>query len=106
MQFANIDQYVKGWIIGDFEPSFFKNPFFEVGFHRHKAGEPTIEHTHKVTTELNFIVRGELIASGHHLKSGDMWTYEPKEYSTVEFLTDVELLVVRWPSIPSDKYIK
>ena len=47
---------------------------------------------------------GELIASGQHLKSGDMWIYESNEVSDVEFLSDVELIVVRWPSIPSDKY--
>ena len=50
------------------------------------------------------IVKGELIVSKKHLKEGDMWIYEPNEISDVEFLTDVELIIVRWPSIPSDKY--
>jgi len=45
-----------------------------------------------------------LIASGKHLKAGDMWIYEPNEVSDVEFLSDVDLIIVRWPSIPSDKY--
>jgi hypothetical protein len=49
-------------------------------------------------------VSGELIASGKHLKAGDMWIYEPNEVSNVEFLSDVDLIIVRWPSIPSDKY--
>ena len=33
-----------------------------------------------------------------------MWIYESNEVSDVEFLSDVDLIVVRWPSIPSDKY--
>ncbi len=105
MRTANIKDFTKGWILGDFSPSFFRNPFFELGHHCHKAGEPTTPHVHKVTTELNYIVRGELIASGKTLKAGDMWTYEANEVSDVTFLTDVELIVIRWPSIPSDKYI-
>ena len=44
------------------------------------------------------------MVSGKHLKAGDMWIYEPNEVSDVEFLEDSELIVVRWPSIPSDKY--
>jgi hypothetical protein len=104
MNVSNINDYVKGWFVGDFNPSLFKNPFFEIGHHKHKRGEETFPHFHKVTTELNYIVRGELIASGKHLKEGDMWTYEKNEVSAVEFLTDVELIVIRWPSIPSDKY--
>ena len=73
--------------------------------HQHKKGSPHQRHTHKVTTELTYIVEGELMVSGKHLKAGDMWTYGKKEISDVECLTDVSLIVVRWPSIPSDKYL-
>ena len=64
----NIENFKGGWFVGDFKPSLFKNPFFEVEHHKH------------------------------------MWIYEPNEVSDVENLTDNELVVVRWPSIPSDKY--
>ena len=43
-----------GWFVGDFEPSVFKNPFFEVAHHQHKKGSPHQRHTHKVTTELYY----------------------------------------------------
>ncbi len=77
---------------------------FEVAHHKHEKGCETFPHYHKVTNELNYIVSGELMVSGKHLKAGDMWIYEPNEVSDVEFLADTELIIVRWPSIPSDKY--
>ncbi len=102
---SNIKDYKGGWFVGDFNPSLFKNPFFEVGHHNHKKGCETFPHTHKVTTELNYIVSGELKVNGKLMSAGDMWIYEPNEISNVEFLEDSDLIVVRWPSIPSDKYI-
>jgi quercetin dioxygenase-like cupin family protein len=90
MIISNIGEYKNGWFIGDFEPSIFKE---------------TTPHTHKVTTELNYILKGKLHVSGNILKSGDIWIYEKNEISDVQFLEDSELMVIRWPSIPTDKYI-
>ena len=109
MKISNINEYKNGWFVGDFDPSIFKNPFFEIGHHKHKANEETFPHTHKVTTELNYIISGELMIGNSEtteiLSAGDMWIYHAHDVSDVEFLTDVELIVIRWPSVPSDKYL-
>ena len=104
MQTFKIDDMKRGWFVGDFEPSAFKNPFFEVAHHKHPKGKGE-SHYHKVTTELTYIIEGEMLVSGQHLKAGDMWIYEQNEVADVENLTDVSLVVVRWPSVPSDKYL-
>ena len=104
MKKSNINNFKGGWFVGDFDPSIFKNPFFEVAHHKHEKCCETFPHYHKVTQELNYIIKGELMVSGKHLKTGDMWIYEANEISDVEFLEDSELVIVRWPSIPSDKY--
>lgn len=104
MLISNINKYKKGWFVGNFFPSIYRNDEFEVAHHKHKIGEPTFPHFHKLTTELNYIIKGQLKVSGKILKEGDMWIYEPNEISDVEFLTDTELIIIRWPSIPSDKY--
>ena len=104
MKEANIADFKAGWFVGDFEPSIFKNPFFEVGHHSHKKNDQTFPHYHQVTNELNYIVRGEMMVDKKHLKAGDMWIYEPWDISDVEFLEDTDLMIIRWPSIPSDKY--
>ena len=36
MIISNIGEYKNGWFIGDFEPSIFKNTFFEIAHHKHK----------------------------------------------------------------------
>ncbi len=104
MKQSNINNFRGGWFVGDFEPSIFKNPFFEVAHHSHKKNDATFPHYHQVTNELNYIVRGEMMVDKKHLKAGDMWIYEPWDISDVEFLEDTDLMIIRWPSIPTDKY--
>lgn len=96
---------INGWFIGDFEPSAFKNCFFEIAHHKHDTNYIAEKHTHKIATELTYIVKGRMIVSGKELSSGDMFIYEANEVSDVRILENVDLIVVKWPSIPSDKYI-
>ena len=105
MIIKNIKQFHKGWFIGDFEPSIFKNPFFEIAHHTYKAGYKTPKHTHKIAKELTYIVRGELLVGGRTLTDGDMFLYEANEIADAEVIEDVDLIVIKWPSIPSDKYM-
>lgn len=104
MKIHNINAMVNGWFIGNFKPSVFKNPFFEVAHHFHEKGFIGDKHTHKVANEINYIVRGKLIASGKVLMTGDIWEYEPNDVADVEFLEDTDLIVVKYPSVPNDKY--
>jgi hypothetical protein len=101
---SNINNYKSGWIVGDFEPSIYKNKDFEIAVHKHKKGDPTFPHYHKITNELNLVLNGTIEVSNNIFNKGDIWIYEQNEISDVVFITDVELLIVRWPSIPSDKY--
>jgi hypothetical protein len=34
-----------------------------------------------------------------------MFIHEPNEIADAEILKDVELIVIKWPSVPSDKYM-
>jgi quercetin dioxygenase-like cupin family protein len=105
MKVFDIKDMKGGWFIGDFSPSVFKNPFFEVAHHTHEAGYVTPRHTHKIAQELTYIVRGKMSVSGRELSSGSMFIYEPNEVAEVLILEDVDLIVVKWPSVPSDKYM-
>ena len=111
MDVNHIDNFTNGWFIGDFEPSLFKNPFFEVAHQHHSKGKIGDEHFHKLTTEVTYIVKGSMVIKDKEsgkdqtLSSGHMFTFFPNEISDVVFLEDSDLIVVRWPSIPSDKYM-
>jgi hypothetical protein len=104
MKTANIKDFKAGWFIGDFEPALFRTKDFEIAHHFYPRGFKGTPHTHRVATEVNYIVSGKLIASGSSLGSGDIFTYYPHDVSNVEFLEDTQLIVVKFPSVPSDKY--
>ena len=105
MKTFNIDDMCNGWFIGDFEPSACKNSNFEVAHHKHPAGYKTCRHTHKLAQELTYILRGKVNIRGETLVAGQMFLYEPMEIADAEIIEDVDLIVVKWPSVPSDKYL-
>ena len=105
MDTYNIKDFNNGQFIGDFNPAVFKNPFFEVAYHHHVAGYKGPLHTHKIVTELTYIVNGALKIDNKILKAGDMFVYHPNEVSDVYIINDVDLIVVKWPSVPSDKVL-
>ena len=104
MQINNISNFKKGGFVGDFEPSMFRNPFFEVAHQKHEAGHKTPPHFHKVTTELTYIVKGKMRVGDQILSEGSMFLYEKGEIADSEVIEDVDILVLRYPSIPTDKY--
>lgn len=102
---SNIDQYKGGWFIGNFDSSILKTNLFEVAHHFYKQGFIGITHTHKIATEYNYILSGKVIVSGQHLSSGNIFVYEPNDISNVIFLEDTNLIIIKTPSCPDDKYL-
>ena len=105
MKTYNIKDMKNGWFIGNFEPSIFKNPFFEVAHHHHTPGQGGPKHYHKIAQELNYVLAGKVVVNGKTLVSGDFFLYEPEEISDIQFLEATDLIVIKWPSVPSDKYL-
>jgi hypothetical protein len=103
MKRAHIQDFVKGWIVGNFEPSLLKADF-EVGVATHTAGEFHQDHFHKRATEINLVLSGSVKINGEVFNEGDIFVLYPYEVSQAEFLTDVKILVVRDRSDPEDKY--
>tara|TARA_R110000796_G_scaffold47224_1_gene113696 strand:+ start:3157 stop:3480 length:324 start_codon:yes stop_codon:yes gene_type:complete len=104
MKIHNINDMVKGWFIGNFDPAVLKTDKFEVGYHTHKKGDVTVNHYHKLSTEINVIITGSMKVNNKMLKKGDIFVFDPYTVSDGEFLTDTELIVVRDASYTSDKY--
>ena len=104
MEIRRIEDFTRGWIIGNFDPSLLKTDKFEVGLLRHKAGEVWPKHYHKVGTEYNILVNGKMIIQDKELKPGDVFVCNPGEVADPIFIEDCTVLVVKVPSIPGDKY--
>ena len=105
MKISRIEEYTRGWFVGDFEPSCYKTKDFEAGLLIHKKGEHWAPHFHKIATEINLLVEGEMIIAEKKLRSGDVFLIEPNEIADPIFLTDCKVLVIKTPSVPGDKYI-
>lgn len=104
MKISRIEDYTRGWYVGDFTPSCLQTKDFEVGLLIHKKDEYWSPHTHKISTEINLLVEGEMIIQNKKLVTGDLFILEPNEVADPTFLTDCKLVVIKTPSLPNDKY--
>lgn len=96
---------INGWWIGNFEPSVLKTDQFEVAFQSWKKGDLPEKHYQKIATEYNLIIKGKLIANGKEYKKNDFLIFHPYEITDVKFVEDTDIIVVKVPSIPEDKYL-
>lgn len=104
MEVSRIEDYFRGWFIGDFEPSLLRTKDFEVGVLTHRKDEVWPAHYHKESIEYNVLISGKMIIRGKELNSGDVFAFQKGEIADPIFLEDCTLVVVKVPSIPSDKF--
>lgn len=105
MRLAKLAEMKDGWFIGGFVPSVFRTGEFEVGFKQHKKGEDWPCHYQLKAVEINCMVRGILGIGDQLFYSGDIFVVEPLESVKPVFFTDVEVIVVKVPSLPLDKVL-
>ena len=105
MEKFKISDMVKGWFVGDFTPTAFRTKDFEVGYHFYKKGQQWDKHYHKLTTEINYVIRGRMKINGELLEQGDVFIVHPNEVVEPEYLTDCELIITRNGSFKNDKYV-
>lgn len=104
MLITNIKDYKAGWMMGNFNPSVLRTPYFELGHHTYPAAFKGDNHRHDMSTEYNYIVRGKADVNGKILSRGDMFIFTPGEYcGSVVYLEETDLIIVKSPSAPDDK---
>ena len=106
MKFAKLDEMIKGWFIGNFEPTLYKTDAVEVGVKRYKAGSHESWHYHKVATEITVIVTGRVKMCGKEFLTGDIIIIEPGEETDFEVIEDTVTTVVKLPGASHDKYLR
>jgi hypothetical protein len=55
MKKYNLQNFSKGWFIGNFEPSLFSTDQFEVAVKFYKKGDSETSHHHKISTEYTIV---------------------------------------------------
>jgi len=105
MKTARLNDMVKGWFIGNFEPSLYITNDVEVALKSYNKGECEKRHYHKIATEITVIVSGRVKMNGIEYGPGDIIVMEPNESTDFECLKDgTRNVVVKIPGVNDDKY--
>jgi len=105
MQILKLNNFTKGWVVGDFEPSVIKTKDFEFAVQYFEAGEKHEKHVHKIAREITIIVEGEFLMNQKKVIKGDVLIIEPNEAAEFECLADGATAVIKTPSVVGDKYL-
>ena len=105
MRIDKLENFTKGWFIGNFDPAILKTDQFEVGIQYHTVTDVVEPHYQRIATEYNLVIEGTLSVNGWIASAGDIFVYEPEVVCNVKFLSDCVIVVVKTPSIPDDKVV-
>jgi quercetin dioxygenase-like cupin family protein len=100
-----LQNFTKGWLVGDFEPSIVKTKEYEFLVRSYKKGEKEPTHVHKVAYEITVIVSGKARMNNEILSAGDVIYLTPGDASDFECLEDCSTAVIKSPSAIGDKYL-
>jgi len=102
---SKVSDFKLGWFVGNFEPSLLKSPDFEICVKYFSKGDTEERHYQRVATEITVLVKGEARIGDAYLSAGDIIQIEPFEVADFEALSEVALVAIKFPSIPSDKVV-
>ena len=100
-----IENYIKGWLVGDFEPSLIKNKDIEIAIKFYKKNDIELNHCHKIATEYTVVISGVVKMMNVIFRLGEIVIVTPNIYNQFECIEDACILVIKTPSIVGDKYI-
>lgn len=101
----NLNDFTKGWVVGDFHPALINSKDIEVAIKYYKSGDIESRHVHKIVTEYTIILSGRVRMNSTIYNEKDIVKIIPGEYTDFYCLEDTITLVIKTPSIPSDKHI-
>ena len=104
MEIHPLQSFVKGWFVGNFEPTLIPTGDVEVAVKHYRAGEAEGRHHHRIATEVTVIVSGSVRMNGRELHAGDVVKIAPGESADFSALTDAVTAVVKHPGASNDKY--
>lgn len=101
-----LEDFVRGWFVGGFEPTLFKTTDVEVAIQKFKKGDRETSHCHKIATEITAIVKGKARMKNLTLTEGEIVSISPGTFTDFEALEDTTTVVVKLPGALNDKYLE
>ncbi|UAJ14213.1 cupin domain-containing protein [Aquirufa lenticrescens] len=95
---------IKGWFIGDFDPTLYKTNDVEVAIKHYKAGDFEERHYHKIATEFTIVLNGQIEMDGNKYNNNDIVKIVPGVSTDFKAITDVTTVVIKIPGALNDKY--
>ncbi len=105
MKTAHLEDMIRGWFVGNFEPTLYKTTDVEVAVKSYQAGDYEAKHMHKIATEISVVISGRVRMNGVEYGQGDIIVMEPGDATDFEALTEAVNVVVKLPGANNDKYI-
>ena len=105
MKSAKLHDMIRGWFVGNFEPTLYKTNDVEVAVKEYSAGDFEDAHYHKIATEITVVLDGKIKMADKIWNVGDIIVLEPNDVSSFEALTAARLVVVKLPGANNDKYL-
>ena len=105
MKMAKLNDMIKGWFVGNFNPTLYRTNGVEVAVKEYKKGDSEERHYHKIATEITVIINGKVKMNGTEYIKGDMVVIEPGESTDFQALEDSINVVVKIPGANNDKYL-
>ena len=100
-----IEEFTKGWFVGDFSPALINSKDYEIAVKWFKAGESEPLHKQNTATEITVVITGQIRLGDEIFFKGDVITIPPGEFTEFESITDSTLVCVKTPSLPNDKVL-
>jgi quercetin dioxygenase-like cupin family protein len=101
---VKLDDMVRGWFVGNFEPTAFRTDTCEAACKHYAKGDREARHHHRLATEVTLVLAGRARMNGAVWKAGDIVVIEPFVSTDFEALEDTTTVVIKVPGAPDDKY--
>ena len=100
-----LDEFTKGWFIGNFSPSINQTTAFECAIKKYKAGDRESKHYHLVAIEYTVIASGRVLMNSVEYGPDSIIEIKPGEATDFEAITDTITFVVKTPAVKDDKFL-
>lgn len=103
MKVFKLGDMLRGWFVGNFEPTAHHDNF-EVGVKRYLKDDEELPHYHILAKELTLILEGRVEIAEQEFEAGDIVVLESFDVAGFKCLKDCTLVIVKTKSVKGDKY--